>query len=406
MARRQRNGKTRARTKVADQGAGPWDLPRGPCRTRAICRQAGRQAAGPPAVRGCRASVSRRATSSIEIRGGQTGNDRAIALGECVAVRRAASGLAMLAALAFCLPATGRREAQRWGKSYFPDAKVVTQDGKTLRFYDDLIKDKVFVISFLFTTCKDICPLATARLAELQDKLGDSMGRDIFFYSISIDPETDTPARLKQYADAFGAGPGWLFLTGSARRHPRHPPQAGRTQQGLERAPQRGAARQRGHRRVGQEQRCSATSKAWRCGAQHGSEVAPGRGCVAPAPGDRGRPRGAARAGLVQAAVRRLPQRRERATGSGRISPASWGAGIATGSSGSSPTRRRCGCRRTRSPSISRRGSRAVRMPAMGISARDAADLLAYIVHLEAGERQALAQPLEVALRPHHAYRG
>ena len=85
---------------------------------------------------------------------------------------------------------------------------------RTLQFYDDLIKDKIFVISFLFTTCKDVCPLATARLAELQEKLGDSMGRDIFFYSISIDPETDTPERLKQYADAFRAGPGWLFLTG------------------------------------------------------------------------------------------------------------------------------------------------------------------------------------------------
>jgi protein SCO1 len=105
-------------------------------------------------------------------------------------------------------------QASRWGKSYFPDAKVVTQDGKTLQFYDDLIKDKIFVISFLFTSCKDVCPLATSRLAELQDKLGDSMGRDIFFYSISIDPETDTPERLKGYANAFRAGPGWLFLTG------------------------------------------------------------------------------------------------------------------------------------------------------------------------------------------------
>ena len=122
---------------------------------------------------------------------------------------------ALLAALAFVLSWAGGAEAQRWGKSYFPDAKVVTQDGKAVRFYDDLIKDKIFVISFLFTTCKDICPLATARLAELQDKLRDSMGRDIFFYSISIDPETDTPEQLKQYAAAFGAGPGWLFLTGA-----------------------------------------------------------------------------------------------------------------------------------------------------------------------------------------------
>ncbi len=125
------------------------------------------------------------------------------------------AGPALLAALAFAFLSAGGVEAQRWGKSYFPDAKVVTQHGKTLRFYDDLIQGKIFVISFLFTTCKDMCPLATARLAELQDKLGPSMGRDIFFYSISIDPETDTPERLKQYADTFGAGPGWLFLTGA-----------------------------------------------------------------------------------------------------------------------------------------------------------------------------------------------
>jgi len=118
---------------------------------------------------------------------------------------------AILALLALGSQST---QASRWGKTYFPDAIVVTHDGRTLRFYDDLIKDKIFVISFLFTTCRDICPLATARLAELQEKLGDSMGRDIFFYSLSIDPETDTPERLKEYAKTFGAGPGWLFLTG------------------------------------------------------------------------------------------------------------------------------------------------------------------------------------------------
>ena len=153
-------------------------------------------------------------------RGGKSTSGRAATLNSrshwvnaAQSVRRI--GLALLPALAFLFPALSEAQASRWGKSYFPDAKVVTQDGKTLQFYDDLIKDKIFVISFLFTTCKDICPLATARLAELQEKLGDSMGRDIFFYSISIDPETDTPERLKQYADAFRAGPGWLFLTGA-----------------------------------------------------------------------------------------------------------------------------------------------------------------------------------------------
>jgi protein SCO1 len=125
-----------------------------------------------------------------------------------------ARGLAVLAVFMSGLLSGSGAEASRWGKSYLPNVNVVTQDGKTLQFYDDLIKDKIFVISFLFTTCRDICPLATARLAELQEKLGDSMGRDIFFYSISIDPETDTPERLKEYAEAFRAGPGWLFLTG------------------------------------------------------------------------------------------------------------------------------------------------------------------------------------------------
>ena len=136
-----------------------------------------------------------------------------------------------------------RRAGLALGQGYFPNANVVTQDGKTLHFYDDLIKEKVFVISFIYTSCRDICPLATSRLAELQEKLGDSMGRDIFFYSISIDPENDTPSRLKQYADTFGAGPGWLFLTGNLRRHPGDPPQAGRSEHDSERAPQRNPAR-------------------------------------------------------------------------------------------------------------------------------------------------------------------
>jgi protein SCO1/2 len=105
-------------------------------------------------------------------------------------------------------------QAGRWGKDYVPNVAVVTQDGKTLQFYDDPIKDKIVVLSFIYTSCKDICPLATARLGEARAKLGSRVGRDIFFYSISIDPEHDSPQRLKLYADAFQAGPGWLFLTG------------------------------------------------------------------------------------------------------------------------------------------------------------------------------------------------
>jgi protein SCO1 len=101
-----------------------------------------------------------------------------------------------------------------WGKDYFPNPPVVTQDGKTLRFYNDLIKDKIVVISFIYTSCADLCPLTTARLAQIQEKLGDSVGRDIFFYSITVDPERDSPEVLKKHAEAFHIGPGWLFLTG------------------------------------------------------------------------------------------------------------------------------------------------------------------------------------------------
>src|SRR5262245_53730418 len=121
---------------------------------------------------------------------------------------------ANLLAAAILLVSAASAPAARWGREYVPNVPVVTQDGKTLNFYDDLIKDKIVVLSFIYTSCKDICPLATARLGEAQEKLGARLGRDIFFYSISIEPERDTPQRLKAYADAFHAGPGWLFLTG------------------------------------------------------------------------------------------------------------------------------------------------------------------------------------------------
>jgi protein SCO1 len=104
--------------------------------------------------------------------------------------------------------------SNRWGGGYFPNVPIVTQHGQTARFYDDMIKGRIVVISFIFTSCTDICPLTTARMSQLEGKLGDLVGRDIFFISMTVDPENDTPERLKAFADAFDAGPGWLFLTG------------------------------------------------------------------------------------------------------------------------------------------------------------------------------------------------
>jgi len=100
------------------------------------------------------------------------------------------------------------------GGNHFPNVELTTQDGKKVRFYDDLIKGKVVAIDLIYTTCKYNCPLETARLVQLQKLLGNRMGKDIFFYSITIDPEHDTPQVLKEYAEKYHVGPGWLFLTG------------------------------------------------------------------------------------------------------------------------------------------------------------------------------------------------
>jgi cytochrome oxidase Cu insertion factor (SCO1/SenC/PrrC family) len=101
-----------------------------------------------------------------------------------------------------------------WGADYFPNIPLVTQDGKKLRFFDDVIKGKVVALNFIYTNCPDMCALETARLREVQRILGDRVGRDVFIYSITIDPERDTPEVLKRYAEKFQVGPGWLFLTG------------------------------------------------------------------------------------------------------------------------------------------------------------------------------------------------
>src|SRR5690242_19467161 len=100
------------------------------------------------------------------------------------------------------------------GPGYFANVPLITQDGKVVRFYDDLLKGKAVVINLIYTRCTASCPLETAKLAQVQRLLGDRVGKDVFFYSISIDPTHDTPEALKAYARRFHVGPGWLFLTG------------------------------------------------------------------------------------------------------------------------------------------------------------------------------------------------
>ena len=95
----------------------------------------------------------------------------------------------------------------RWGAGYFPNVTLTTQDGVEVRFYDDLMKGKIVAINLIYTICKYACPLETARLTQVAKLLGDRMGRDIYFYSISIDPEHDTPAVLKACPKSIRPGP-------------------------------------------------------------------------------------------------------------------------------------------------------------------------------------------------------
>lgn len=96
-----------------------------------------------------------------------------------------------------------------------PDTNVIDQHGKRLRFYSDLVKGKTVAISFVFTTCKGVCPTLTAKFRQVQRELGERVGRDVQLISISVDPTTDVPERLSAYAEKFHAGPGWTFVTGS-----------------------------------------------------------------------------------------------------------------------------------------------------------------------------------------------
>ena len=96
----------------------------------------------------------------------------------------------------------------------FPNYLLTTQEGKQVKFYDDLVKNKIVVINFFYAQCEKSCPPNTANLRRVQKKLGAKMGRDIFFYSITLKPEHDNAKVLADYAEMNNVGPGWYFLTG------------------------------------------------------------------------------------------------------------------------------------------------------------------------------------------------
>ena len=99
-------------------------------------------------------------------------------------------------------------------EKYFTDVELVNQDGERVRFYSDVLKGKTVVVNAFFTTCTSVCPPMNRSMEKIQQAFGERVGKDVFLVSLTVDPATDTPARLKEYAAKFHAGRGWTFLTG------------------------------------------------------------------------------------------------------------------------------------------------------------------------------------------------
>jgi cytochrome oxidase Cu insertion factor (SCO1/SenC/PrrC family) len=109
--------------------------------------------------------------------------------------------------------AAAAREAK--ARDYFTDTILLDQDGKKVRFYTDVLKGHVVLLSFIFTRCTDACPLIMQKLNAVRRQLGDEFGRDVRFVSISVDPDFDTPKEMKRFAEKqLAVHQEWKLLTG------------------------------------------------------------------------------------------------------------------------------------------------------------------------------------------------
>jgi protein SCO1 len=132
--------------------------------------------------------------------------------------RNAMGGLLTLGVGPFSSVVRAAPRAGPPGAADFPNPELTNQDGRRVRFYDDLVRgNRSVVISFIYAQCGDICPMTMANLARVQALLGNKLGHEVHLLSLSIDPVKDTPAILRNYAERFDARPGWQFLTGRPR---------------------------------------------------------------------------------------------------------------------------------------------------------------------------------------------
>lgn len=146
--------------------------------------------------------------------------------GRCVVMRTHFAVLLAVLTLTVTVPARGqehrghepgtphRRDTERLTVT-IPDVPVLDQDGRPRKFYSDLVRGKAVAINFMYTTCTTACPLLGVAFAGVQDRIAERVGRDVHLLSISVDPATDTPARMKAWGAQHGARAGWTLVTGA-----------------------------------------------------------------------------------------------------------------------------------------------------------------------------------------------
>lgn len=111
----------------------------------------------------------------------------------------------------------GKPRSRAAETGFLPNVPLITHNGDQVNFYDDMVQGKMVLLNFFLVTCKEgRCPVAMANIRKVQELLGDRVGKDVFFLSITLQPDFDSPKVLKQYAEGLDAGPGWTFLTGKA----------------------------------------------------------------------------------------------------------------------------------------------------------------------------------------------
>jgi protein SCO1/2 len=104
--------------------------------------------------------------------------------------------------------------AQQPQKAVIPDVAVRDHHGRKLHFYSDLVKDKVVVLNFFYTSCTYTCTMQGRTFSQLQSLLGERLGKSVHLISVTTDPAKDKPEQLQAWAKRYGLKSGWTLVTG------------------------------------------------------------------------------------------------------------------------------------------------------------------------------------------------